>query len=198
MIANEEKKIVLLQNPKTGGRFKAKALSNGFERYEVTEYHCNGCLKKPVFPFHITYEELREYLGEDWRKFDIYTVIRNPYNRFVSAVNFKFKAIFKEKENPSIDHALDVIEDNNHALELKKDTIWFCPQSKWLGEGVKVLRYESIEDWNFLCELMGICKDEVHIKQDYILAEEQKQRIRQLYKDDESIFNFYENTKKLI
>lgn len=192
MIINEDKKIVLLQNPKTGGRFKASNLSNGFERYEISEYYCDGEKKSPIFPFHITYNELKEFLGDDWEKYSIYTVIRNPYNRFVSAVNFKFRSIFKEKGKPTIDHALDVIEKNKEVLKLKKDTIWFTPQSRWLGNGVKILKYESLEDWDFICDLIGICKGNIHIRAEYGITDEQKKRIKQLYKEDKLIFEMYE------
>lgn len=192
MIINEDKKIILLQNPKTGGRFKAGNLSNGFERYEITEYYSNGEKKSPIFPFHITYKELKEFLGKDWGKYSVYSVIRNPYNRFVSAVNFKFRSIFKEKEKPTIDHALDIIEDNKNIININKNTIWFAPQIYWIGDSVKILRYESIEDWNFLCDMMGFCKDDIHIKEDYVLTDKQKERIKQLYKKDKSIFEIYE------
>lgn len=196
MIINQDKKIVLLQNPKTGGRFRANSLSQGFKRYEIIDFICNGNPYKTVFPFHLTCTELQKYLGDEWDIYHKYTVIRNPYNRFVSAVNFRFRSVLRETSIPDLDRALDIVESNPNILQLQSNTIWFCPQCNWVGEGVKILRYESVDDWIFLCDMLGICKESIRIRSDYNLTEEQKRRIRQLYKDDEFIFNFYENTKK--
>lgn len=192
MLVNKERKIILLQNPKTGGRFKAGKKSNGFKEYLLQNYVENGEVKKTVYPWHVMYHELKSWLGDDFKNWTIYAFVRNPYDRFVSSNNYKFKSTFGKTKAPTFDEMITEVELHPEVITEHKDKhVWYLPQSYWIGEGVKVLKYESINDWKTICNVMGIDISDVKIKPSYDLTATQKSRIKALYKEDEQIFNMY-------
>lgn len=188
MLINVKDRIILLHNPKTGGRFRENACK---ERY----FHTPSIeLKKPVQDIsHITYEEAK-YAMPTFPMYKVITVVRNPYNRFASAVNFCFEEVFGGRGlEKSVNNALDLIEKNEIGFIFSKEKPWFCPQSFYAVEGVEILRYESMDDWKRLCDLLKFDIRQVDIKSSYRLSKKQKARIRGIYECyDKEIFKLYE------
>lgn len=188
MLINVKDRIILLHNPKTGGRFREGACK---ERY----FHTPSIeLKKPVRNIsHITYEEAKEAMPT-FPLYKVITVIRNPYNRFVSAVNFSFNEVFGCNLEKSINNALDMIEKNEIGVLFSSECPWFCPQNLYTGEGVEVLKYENMDDWKRLCDILKFDITQVNIKSSYRLSRKQKNRIRGIYEAyDKEIFKIYES-----
>lgn len=192
MLVNKGEKIILLQNPKTGGRFKAREKSNGFKEYLLQNYVEDGEVKKTVYPWHVMFHELKSWLGDDFKNWTIYVFVRNPYDRFVSSNNYKFKSTFGKTKAPTFDEMITEVELHPEVITEHKDKhVWYLPQSYWIGSGVRVLRYESLDDWRIICDLMGIYISEIRIKPSYPLTDTQKSRIKALYREDEQIFKMY-------
>lgn len=189
MLINVKDRIILLHNPKTGGRFRENACK---ERY----FHTPSIeLKKPVRDIsHITYEEAKDAMPT-FPMYKVITVVRNPYNRFASAVNFCFEEVFGGRGlEKSVNNALDLIEKNEIGILFSSKYPWFCPQNLYTGEGVEVLKYENIDDWKRLCDLLKFDITRVDIRPSYRLSQKQKDRIRRIYKVyDKGIFEMYEN-----
>lgn len=166
--------MILLHNPKTAGRFLTKALADrGVNPY--------------AHGFHVKYADVAKH-NPNAR---ILTIVRNPYNRFASAVGFCYSNVFRDGKEPSVDNALDHFEKNPEFM-FTKEALWFNPQSYWYGDRCEILQYESMEDWNKLHKLIGIDLNTIHIKEDYDLTDLQKSRIKRLYLPyDKLLFDLY-------
>lgn len=188
MLINVKERVILLHNPKTGGRFRGNVCGNKY-------YHTPSIeLKKDIRNVsHVSYEELREAMPDTFGMYKIFTVVRDPYDRFVSAVNFCFDNVLAEYGlEKSIDNALSIIEKNGTGILFSLRKPWFSPQSLYIGENVEILKYENIEDWGLLSRMLKFDKRLVHIKPHYGLSKTQRERIRNIYYDyDKNVFNIY-------
>lgn len=185
MLLDKRKNIALLHNPKTGGRFASR----------YSNYMENACIsyinRNINYHFrHIPAENIHEYI-ENISEYTTYVVVRNPYDRFVSAVFFAFDKVFGRDVMTSIDNALDLLEKNPDLLHDKRKP-WFNPQSYYMPEGGNILRYESLEDWTTLSEIAGFDPVLIKIKPSYVLTDTQKKRIANLYRPyDNKVFKLY-------
>ena len=189
MMINVKDRIILLHNPKTGGRFRGNACGNKY-------FHSPSSieLKKPVRGVaHITYDQASEAMPDTFSLYKVFTVVRNPYDRFVSAVNFCFDSVFEGCGLvKSVDNALSLIERNEIGILFSMEKPWFTPQSLYMGANVKVLKYENPDDWKTLCRMLNFDFGKVRIKPHYTLSEEQKERIEAIYGVyDKRIFEIY-------
>lgn len=136
------------------------------------------------------------------KNYTVYSMVRNPYDRFVSAVKFKNfgdrKKISDEVLNSLIEDELSKIEENSNYLKIGGGDlddnlhIVIVPQCYWLGENVKLLKYENLDDWKVICDITGTPIDTIHIKSGYSISEEQKRRIKKAYYEyDKEVFDFY-------
>lgn len=85
MIVDKERRIIYLHNPKSGGSFLRDIY---IEKYGETEATKWWKLFSPEYDTdlgHITYERLPDFIP-DWEDYRIVMMVRNPYNRFYSAV----------------------------------------------------------------------------------------------------------------
>ncbi len=220
MLINGKKKIIILHVPKTGGRFRRKYNQHDFyamdcwhiayDNVNLSNHIMRNTITKPII--YATQEGCIEQPPID-AKFDInnytvYTMVRNPYNRFVSGVKFKTlgdkKSIADNELSRLIDSELDAMEENPEMMDFKykgyddqnknRLQIVMVPQSKWIGQNTIILKYESIDDWKILCDLLNIPIDNVKIKGDYTdkLTDKQRERIKKLYYGrDKQIFDLY-------
>lgn len=96
--------MILLHNPKTAGRFLTKALADrGVNPY--------------AHGFHVKYADVAKH-NPNAR---ILTIVRNPYNRFASAVGFCYSNVFRDGKEPFVDNALDHFEKNPEFMFTKED-----------------------------------------------------------------------------
>lgn len=183
MIVNNKDKIIIIHNPKTGGRFLQSVNNNPI-------FINNLCINGSTLDLdiHATYPEIKNSIKN--KDYKIYTVVRNPYNRFCSSFLFAFDRIFKGSINKDIDSVLDNLEEHKSILYFKKSP-WFNPQSLYIGPDVNILKYESEEDWKFLSSMLNFNISKVKLSKDYTLTESQKERIKNLYKIDSKIFELY-------
>ena len=173
MIINDDKKIILLHNPKTAGRY----IFNADNQNE----------NKKLYNFinHSSAEKLLN--NKQYKDYQLYTFIRNPYNRFLSACGF-----IKNTFDHGIKIAKSIILDNK-PIEFGWD-ICFKQQSLYYIKDIVIsFKYESIEDWKQFSEIFNIPIDELNIKQDYNISEELKYKIDEIYKNvDVDIYNIYD------
>lgn len=85
MIVDKERKVIYLHNPKCGGTFLRDLYIEKYGKTKATKWwglftpECNTDLG------HITYEDLSRFVP-DWKDYRVIMMVRNPYNRFYSAV----------------------------------------------------------------------------------------------------------------
>ena len=85
MIVDKEHKVIFLHNPKCGGTFLRDIY---IEKYGETEGTKWWGLFTPEYNTdlgHITYDDLSRFIP-NWREYRIVVMVRNPYNRFYSAI----------------------------------------------------------------------------------------------------------------
>ena len=189
MMINVKDRIILLHNPKTGGRFRENACGNKY-------FHSPSSieLKKPIRNVsHITYDQVAEAMPDTFGMYKVFTVVRNPYDRFVSAVNFCFDSVFEGCGlGKSVDNALSLIEKNKIGVLFSMEKPWFTPQSLYMSDNVNILIYENPKDWETICKMLKFNFGEVKIKPHYVLSDKQKERIKAIYEDyDKQIFEIY-------
>lgn len=196
----EKNKTLLFHNPKTGGQFIRRELArcgmegNAYEFWGPYSREINTDLghinRFTISRFFPTYKQYR-----------LMTFVRNPYNRFISAMStargnhFRMAAILREYPEPLVFlRYLDSLNYYEQDRILRTPEVpWFNPQSYYAGKGVTVLRYESPEDWKIVCDAFGIENAPVRIKPDYPYQQEAYDILRRLYFDDEEIFEMYES-----
>lgn len=172
MIINDNKKIILLHNPKTAGRYI-------FTSDNQTE-------NKKLYNFinHSSAERIMS--NEDYKDYQLFTFVRNPYNRFMSACGFTNNSF----EN-GIKIAKSIIIDNE-PIKLGWH-ICFKQQSLYYIKDIVIpFKYESVDDWKKFSEIFNIPIEDLNIKQDYYVSDEQKYQIDKIYKNiDSDIYNLY-------
>ena len=95
MIIIEDKKIILLHNPKTGGLklYDYIQKNSGLIYYNEVKKIKNikiikrdiGFEHRMIWRAHLTYKMAYDIYGDEYK---YYTFIRNPYNRCISALNY--------------------------------------------------------------------------------------------------------------
>lgn len=98
MIVDRERKVIYLHNPKCGGTFLRELY---IEKYGISEdakwwKAYTGTYRTDLG--HITYSDLPRFVCE-WKDYRIVVMVRNPYNRFYSAVK---EAMMQYVRNPVI------------------------------------------------------------------------------------------------
>lgn len=236
MIVDKSKKIICLHNPKSGGTFL---------RDTYIKEHGETVATRWWYPYsevyntdlgHITYGMLSRFVP-DWKDYRIYVMVRNPYNRFVSALKearvhcktdivntcldirlfdspkmtykcpYLLKSILatlKSKDWRTLKPLLSIADRECLLRTLlakdyyKQDLLirnkripWLNPQSEFIGDDVRVLRYESAEDWGILADTFELhtLNDKLAIQKDYELSVQVKEMIRKLYFEDEWLFS---------
>ena len=146
-------------------------------------------ITKALFP--------NEYLLREWKGYKSFCIVRNPVDRFKSAVN-----MFMNRKKLSItgsDDLLDLIEYNKDPNEYSFIKMHCLPQTdpeNRLEEVTKVYRLENLkDDWEDLCTFVGLeeMPELVHIGKSTTnleLTSEQKERIYNLYKKDFEELNY--------
>lgn len=85
MIVDKERKVIYLHNPKCGGTFLRDLYVEKYGNTEATKWWKLYTYKYGTDLGHITYKDLPRFIPE-WEEYRIIVMVRNPYNRFYSAV----------------------------------------------------------------------------------------------------------------
>lgn len=172
-------KYLFLHIPKTGGSSIEK------------EFKIRG--DKPVFfseitylnghsPQHTTYNELKSWnlIPDD---FTVFTVVRHPYERFVSEYNYRQTEDWRESLEDFSKRFLGMFRNeydwDNHHLS--------CSQFLKFSENVKILRFENLKEdfknltgWELIQHEMK--KEKIITLAD--LTDEIKEKIYSVWKED--------------
>lgn len=201
MIRDERIKTIYLHNPKTGGTFFRAVYGRRYTRGEAYGYWKVYDADANADMGHISYLNIARYVPgyRDWR---IITMLRNPYDRFVSGwketcLHRRDIAEISGYYGNDPERVTDWLVSSKYAVQdyfLRSHSLpWMYPQTYFTREDTIVLHYEKQEDWNFLMNVFGITEAEkVDIRQPYILTDRTRENIRRLYPEDIGIFEMYE------
>ena len=201
MIINEEKKIILLHNPKTGGLSFEIYINIFNKKNNIRIYHNNKGVFNYIWCDHATFNMVYDIYGDEYT---YYTFIRNPYNRYISAINYiKDEHMWNNDlgEKSFLLSPTDKI-GNLNSIILNKETIfniqdglWYphlLYQSEYINNKVNILKYESNEDWEIIKKIFDIPNYKVKIKKNYDISKEEIKLIDFLYREkDSEIYNIY-------
>lgn len=190
----QDKKLAFIHIPKTAGTtietaLGMKSIKNFYNEYKFKHY----C----VCPQHLTCEELSHEI--DLADFELFTVVRNPYDRLVSEYNyiqnnewlFKLKhATFKEfiKLIPNLDQVERKYIFDGH-LETQSSFI------KGYEDRIKIFHYEKINEcFDYLSSKYGPLEFGLERKpiekKNIKWTKELKKIVQSVYAEDFDRFNY--------
>lgn len=85
MIVDESRKVIYLHNPKCGGTFLRDIYIEKYGQTDATKWWKLFTKEHGTDLAHISYDDLPRFIPE-WEEFRLVVMVRNPYNRFYSAV----------------------------------------------------------------------------------------------------------------
>lgn len=201
MVWSHRKDFIFIHVPKTGGTTIEKAMDlmgsrNGY-----------GIIKNTAFQ-HFTSNEVKKLLGDKiFNSYDKISIVRNPYDRFISeyywcqveGIGYKHQQSFDE----FIDYVKDCVEKKNFYETIYHDH--FIPQWMYICINDEITNKEKIAmDHLLRFENFDIIKEffmnkyavslEHHnhnlLNTGFQLNQDQKQRIYNIYKKDFEIFGY--------
>lgn len=197
MIILNNKPIVFLHNPKTGGRYIRKKLKDSCERHgNIRILRYRGIR---MYLGHLNAKDARKFLAK-YPGYSIISMVRNPYNRICSIfneqiwMNAEMAQLYRDKGEDIKEfwktiQAMPPAEQNR--LLRDPNVPWYNPQSWWMADDITSYQYESVDDWNRLSNDLGIDTSDLNIKTDYPVDAELLEILKQLYPEDINLFNAY-------
>ncbi|MCL3852067.1 hypothetical protein M1P97_12295 [Parabacteroides sp. GYB001] len=85
MIVDKERKVIYLHNPKSGGTFLREIYIKKYGRTDAIKWWKPFLIAHGTDLGHISYHDLPRFVPE-WENYRVIVMVRNPYNRFYSAV----------------------------------------------------------------------------------------------------------------
>lgn len=184
------KPFIFVHIPKTGGL----AIQNALR----IDWHPCGC--------HEYFSKYPKYLRESVFSF---TVVRNPYDRIVSAYNYLKQEIgniddknFNDQHLSKYKNFNDFVKDFEHVKTLQ-NWIHFVPMTKFIDDEIKFVgRFENLQDdFNIICDNIDIERIQLnkinvshHTHYSTYYDEESKRIVENFYKDDINKFGYsFEN-----
>lgn len=191
--------LLFIHIPKTGGTY----LENKLKNYETGDNfgYDNQTL---TYKQHYTYNNyLKIYGNEKIKSFEIFTIIRNPYDRLFSAYKQKFKntsdknLIIMMESNDFRDFVLNKLENliNNREKQKYKGNIsHILPQINFVENyNIKKIKYENLENLNKYLKDRGIDTEIkfTNISETYLSEYDydMKIKIQEIYKEDFNLYN---------
>ena len=118
MIVNDH--LFYIHIPRTGGRCFKQMLPDNVEVPEFGKYYYKG-----IQPLHLHYPLYNEYFGvEDMEHF---TIVRNPFDRFKSALKGPLEAFPSENPDTSYNYFFKKSIYFNYLTLFYFDIMIFCP-----------------------------------------------------------------------
>lgn len=199
MIIDEETKVIFLHNPKCGGIFFRNCHFNSHHNHASSDYLKLYDKDLNVDLGHINLSNLPRFVP-DYQDYRIISFVRNPYNRFVTALRTaalhrsvikNMGELYNWNTKKICEYLLSLNYSEQDALLRNLSIPWLNPQSNYVNPSTITLHFESRADWSFLMNIFKVTNADVHIRPDYELDDDTKKLIRDLYFDDEAIFNMY-------
>lgn len=167
MIVDKERKVIYLHNPKCGGTFLRDIYIKKYGQTDATKWWKLFSKEQGTDLGHISYDDLPRFVPE-WKDYRLIVMVRNPYNRFYSAV----KELRKQMKPAKV------------ALIIKVPECFFYEYHEWnlLKKIYEIFRY--ICPWtyiNYLLKLTCVSTDDFckqvfcfkRVRQDYFLRNKQ-------------------------
>lgn len=85
MIVDRERKVIYLHNPKSGGTFLREIYIKKYGKTDATKWWKLFTKEYNTDLGHVSYDDLPCFIPE-WDDYRLIMMVRNPYNRFYSAV----------------------------------------------------------------------------------------------------------------
>ena len=200
MYIDRENKVIFLHNPNCGGRFIRHCLSLQGDITSAYKYWGPYTRELNIDLSHINKHVLSRFVP-DWKNYQVVALIRNPYNRFMSAWNIargnnrKVQRISVKYTTPVafLRYVASLNYYEQDCLLRSPEIPWFNPQSYYADSQFLILQYENQEDWQSLFSLLGIKNANLRIKADYPYQKEVDDLLNKLYFEDRDIFVKYQN-----
>ncbi|HAD96301.1 MAG TPA: sulfotransferase [Cryomorphaceae bacterium] len=205
MIISHTHKFIFFAIPKTGTHAIRNALNKhlGKNDWEQVDLFRHSRIPIPEFEAlehgHITASEIKSHLGEEvWNTYFKFSVVRNPFDRFISY------AFFKKGNTPLFQkHTQEILKLMFQNPNTKADLL-FQPQLGFIADTEKnimmdyVGRFENLQaSYNAICERIGIAPEPLeklnssaHKDYRYYYDEDLVKLVGEYYQDDLSAFGY--------
>jgi len=201
LFKKKDKEIFFVHIPRTAGRY----ITSLFEKnnYELFFWDFDKKVEGIEVP-HLHYPHYNNYLNVEGKNH--FTVIRNPYSKFRSSINFLqhiHKTSIEEYHKlKNTQHLFDVL--NNLRSNLCYYNNWYRPQNEFISDKTHIWRYENgfknnFVEWindTFDLDLKRYDDLEYELedgeKREYIIDDDKKieSNIRKYYSKDYEFFNY--------
>jgi len=205
MLINKTKKFIFFHNPKACGKVIRKYILENADQDEIVLFR--GISKKDNIDLaHIDQSMLFDYIDFSVAGYYKFSVIRDPYDRLVSAYNWltNYAAIMCKKY--VLDRNINFLEDILDYLDANPDEVWnpllpwFKPQYVYTHKDSKV-NCDLLVDFHNLEEGMKIIRkkygyktnniiDQNRLKRKTLLSEKQKRVTEKIYAKDFELLKF--------
>lgn len=191
-------KSAFVHIPRTGGRFICSLL---IENYPTTLYDWNEFVNFNGTSIEKNHQPASFYTDIENK----FTVVRNPYHRFLSILKEMLLQGLEIKENYEIDSILDFIDNGDP----KKKMIyrgWLLQQCKFIDKNTKIWFFEdgvnSEKFYDWMKEVVGLpIKNRVdEINKEFflpvnpnfgfVLSEKMKSLVKEIYYEDFKTFSY--------
>jgi hypothetical protein len=153
LLKKENKKIYFIHIPRTGGRFVDNLFqTNGYEKRN------NNIVRfKDLQWMHLHYKYLKDFTF--FKNNFKFTVVRDPFARFMSAAKIEMHVGYEYHgfNLKTVDDVLDYIHLQKFGPSWHNN--WFRPQVDFIGDDVKVWKYE----YGFKEDFLKFIKDNFDI-----------------------------------
>lgn len=189
-------KSAFVHIPRTGGRI---ICSNLIENYPTTLYSWEDWVKFDGIPIEKNHQPASFYKNIKNK----FTVVRNPYQRFLSIINDMTIHGLKIKENFEIDSILKFIDEDKGRAYFK---CWIMEQHKFIDNNTKIWFFENGVDsekfYDWMRDVVGLpIKNRVKkidqrffhpidSNHDFVLSDKMKELVKHMYYQDFKIFNY--------
>lgn len=200
--------LIFIHIPKCAGTTIEKMIGTctSAEYYDLKSRLKSGQLKTPQ---HFTYLELKNVLDVDWSNYHAFSIVRNPYTRFVSEYNYR-KDLFTKTKKPEHDPKDFVSFVGCLDMEVSQRTQLFDghleTQSSFLKNeigaiesSIQVFNFENLAPcWTMIEEKTGVKytpyfwfrKNNSNIPYQDFYTPELKSIVYNFYKEDFDNFNY--------
>jgi hypothetical protein len=201
LFKTKDKEVYFIHIPRTGGRYVSSLFSkNGVECHHDKIYKN---FRRGVDETHLHYPLYNYFFDVD--NLDHFTVVRDPFSKFSSAINCMFHAHglnyndLMSTEDKFIDFVTTEIEVNSFHNN------WFLPQHKFISKKTHIWNYENGLGYEFVDWIyseMGIYlknyeniayepfENEPESSVKYELNEKIKLYVRRFYSKDYELFGY--------
>ena len=200
--------LVFIHIPKCAGTTIEKILGTCTSR-ELYGRTPTPRLGQYTTPQHLTYLQLKDKLNINWSDYHAFSVVRNPYSRFVSEYNYR-KDLFEKTKRPEFNPRTfsNFIEclnkDASHRISaydghLETQSSFLKNETGSIESSVQIFKFEDLTScWAMLEEKTGVKysidlwsrKSNVEIPYQEFYTTETKNIIYNFYKEDFDNFGY--------